>query len=113
MRVVRDKEYKLIWNIAHGLPYPFASDLWAASTWQAQWDKGKDANYGNKTVDTYVNRPAFELYDMKKDPNETTNLAGNPEYAEVLKRYQDTMKQFQKKMHDPWIMKWDYEVALP
>ena len=27
MRVVRDRSYKLIWNIAHGLPYPFASDL--------------------------------------------------------------------------------------
>lgn len=109
MRVVRDKEYKLIWNIAHGLPYPFASDLWAASTWQAQWDKGKDANYGNKTVDTYVNRPAFELYDMDKDPNETTNLADNPEYAEVLKQYQDKLKTFQEKMDDPWIMKWEYE----
>ena len=30
MRVVRDSNYKLIWNIAHQLPYPFASDLWAA-----------------------------------------------------------------------------------
>lgn len=109
MRVVRDGDYKLIWNIAHGLPYPFASDLWAASTWQAQWEKGKDANYGNKTVGEYVNRPAFELFDMKKDPNETTNLAENPEYAEVLKRYQETLKSFQKQMGDPWIMKWDYE----
>ena len=27
MRVIRDKQYKLIWNIAHPLPYPFASDL--------------------------------------------------------------------------------------
>jgi len=109
MRVVRDGDYKLIWNIAHGLPYPFASDLWAASTWQAQWDKGKDANYGNKTVDSYVNRPAFELYDMKKDPNETNNLAGNPEYAEVLKKYQDKIKAMQEEFSDPWIMKWDYE----
>ena len=109
MRVVRDKDYKLIWNIAHGLPYPFASDLWAASTWQAQWEKGKDANYGNKTVDSYVNRPAFELYDMQKDPNETNNLAENPEYAEILKRYQETLKKFQADMGDPWIMKWDYE----
>ena len=23
MRVVRNSKYKLIWNIAHGLPYPF------------------------------------------------------------------------------------------
>lgn len=109
MRVVRDENYKLIWNIAHGLPYPFASDLWAASTWQAQWEKGPEANFGNKTVDSYVNRPAFELYDMREDPHETTNLADNPEYAEVLKRYQETMKSFQEEMEDPWIMKWRYE----
>ncbi len=109
MRVIRDKEYKLIWNIAHGLPYPFASDLWAASTWQAQWDKGPDANYGNRTVGEYVNRPAFELYDIGKDPHETTNLAENPEFADVLKEYQERLKQFQKEMNDPWIMKWEYE----
>ena len=39
MRVYRDREYKLIWNIAHPLPYPFASDLWAASSFQAQYQK--------------------------------------------------------------------------
>ena len=80
MRVVRDQKYKLIWNIAYPLPYPFASDLWAASSWQAQWALGKDANYGNKTVDQYV-----------------------------LKKYKDKLKQMQKEMEDPWIMKWDYE----
>ncbi len=29
MRVVRDEQYKLIWNVAHPLPFPFASDLWS------------------------------------------------------------------------------------
>lgn len=109
MRVVRDKKYKLIWNIAHGLPYPFASDLWAASSWQAQFRKGPQAPYGQKTVRDYIHRPAFELYDIQQDPHETTNLAGSPTYAETLKRYQTLLKDFQKRMHDPWIMKWDYE----
>ena len=35
MRVVRERRFKLIWNIAHGLDYPFASDLWESATWQA------------------------------------------------------------------------------
>ncbi len=109
MRVVRDADYKLIWNLAHGLPYPFASDLWAASTWQAQWDQGMDAPYGNRTVGSYINRPPFELYDIRKDPDEAINLAGNPEYAEVLKRYQEKLRAHQQKMDDPWIMKWNYE----
>lgn len=109
MRVVRDKQYKLIWNIAHGLPYPFASDLWAASSWQAQFRKGMNAPYGKKTVGQYIHRPKFELYDIQKDPDEANNLAEDPQFAEVLSRYQQKLKAFQKEMDDPWIMKWDYE----
>ncbi len=109
MRVVRDKEYKLIWNIAHGLPYPFASDLWAASTWQAQFQKSMDAPYGNKTVGEYIHRPAFEFYHIAEDPDETTNLASDPAYAKKLQEYKDKLKELQEKTDDPWIMKWEYE----
>lgn len=109
MRVVRDGQYKLIWNIAYPLPYPFASDLWAASSWQAQWAKGKDAPYGNMTVDRYVHRPQFELFDIAADPNETTNLAESSGHQDVLETYKAKLKAMQKEMQDPWIMKWNYE----
>jgi len=109
MRVVRDKQYKLIWNIAHGLPYPFASDLWAASSWQAQYLKGPDTAYGQKTVDQYVHRPAFELYDIMNDPHETKNLADDPKFASVLSDYKNRLRRHQEEMEDPWIMKWSYE----
>jgi len=109
MRVVRDEDYKLIWNIAHDLPYPFASDLWAASSFQAQYRKSLDAPYGQKTVGEYINRPEFEFFDIDEDPYEADNLAADPEHREALKRYQEKLKSFQEKMDDPWIMKWDYE----
>ena len=109
MRVVRDKQYKLIWNIAHGLPYPFASDLWAASSWQAQFRKGMDAPYGLKTVGEYIHRSAFELFDLREDPHESVNLANDPKHHALLAEYQAKLKAFQKQMDDPWIMKWDYE----
>ena len=109
MRVVRDQQYKLIWNIADGLPYPFASDLWAASSWQAQFQKGMDAPYGRKTVGQYIHRPKFELYDIAKDPDETRNLAGNSDFQKVLVTYQEKLKDFQREMDDPWILKWEYE----
>ena len=109
MRVVRDGKYKLIWNIAHPLPYPFASDLWAASSWQAQWAKGKDANYGNLTVGRYVQRPEFELFDIANDPHETTNLATSEGHRDVLEQYKAKLKTMQKDLGDPWIMKWNYE----
>jgi N-sulfoglucosamine sulfohydrolase len=109
MRVVRDNKYKLIWNIAYPLPYPFASDLWAASSWQAQWAKGKDAPYGNMTVARYVQRPQFELFDIAADPNETTNLADSDGHRDILEIYKAKLKNMQKEMEDPWIMKWEYE----
>ncbi len=109
MRVVRDGHYKLIWNIAHPLPYPFASDLWSASSWQAQLAKGKDAPYGQMTVGRYIQRPEFELYDIAADPYESTNLADSSGHQDILERYKAKLKAMQKQMDDPWIMKWDYE----
>ena len=109
MRVVRERRYKLIWNIAHPLPFPFASDLWAASTWQAQYKQGHDANYGQRTVGEYIHRPKFELFDLQKHPNESKNVADSAEYQAILKDMIAKMKRFQKETDDPWIMKWDYE----
>ncbi len=109
MRAVRDREWKLIWNIAHPLPYPFASDLWSASSFQSQYRKSLDAPYGKKTVGEYIQRPAFELYHISEDPDETTNLASDPEHGEVLRRYQEKLKALQKELKDPWIQKWEYE----
>ena len=109
MRAIRDRHFKLIWNIANGLPYPFASDLWAASTWQAQFVKGPDAPYGKRSVDSYIHRPAFELYDLDEDPAETTNLADEPRFSAQLASMKERLKAFQKATADPWILKWQYE----
>ncbi len=109
MRVVRGRRYKLIWNIAHGLPYPFASDLWAASTFQDRYRHGLDALYGKRTIGAYIHRPEFELYDLQTDPHEVDNLADDPAHAEALKAHQAKLKAFQKRTRDPWILKWEYE----
>lgn len=109
MRAVRDRRFKLIWNLAAPLPYPFASDLWAASTWQAQFEKGLDAPYGKRTVGSYIQRPSFELYDLVADPSESKNLAGDPAFSGQLALMKDRLKAMQKETGDPWIMKWEYE----
>lgn len=109
MRAVIGRDYKLIWNIASPLPYPFASDLWAASTWQAQYLKGKDTKYGNRTVESYIQRPAFELYHLKDDPAETHNLAEEKGQAEILEECKNRIKLLQNETRDPWRIKWRYE----
>jgi len=109
MRVVRGRKYKLIWNIAYPLPFPFASDLWAAPTWQAQFRLGRDAPYGAKTVANYIQRPQFELFDIELDPHEGKNLSDDPEFAAVLAIMKAKLKDYQKQTDDPWIIKWEYE----
>jgi len=108
MRVVRERKYKLIWNIAHGLDYPFASDLWASSTWQATLRNNRKY-YGKRTVEAYLHRPKFELYDLESDPHEVNNLVDDPKYAKVLEELKAKLKAFQKRTKDPWIVKWEYE----
>jgi len=108
MRVVRQRKYKLIWNIAHGLDYPFASDLWASATWQATIRAG-NRYYGKRTVDAYLHRPKFELYDLENDPHEVENLADNPGHQKVLTELKSKLKAFQKRTKDPWVVKWQYE----
>jgi len=109
MRVVRDKKYKLIWNIANGLPFPFATDLWASGTWQRMYRQGPDSNYGPRTVQQYIYRDEFELFDIEKDPYEALNLAYDPAFAEVLEQYIEKLKEFQIRTSDPWVSKWIYQ----
>ncbi|HUE73695.1 MAG TPA: sulfatase [Pirellulaceae bacterium] len=109
MKVIRTRTHKLIWNIAWPLPFPFASDLWAASTWQDVYQHGPDTAYGKRSVRQYIHRPQFELYDLAADPDETKNLADDPQHAKLLAELKGKLKEFQKRTDDPWILKWDYE----
>lgn len=108
MRVVRERRFKLIWNLAHGLDYPFASDLWESATWQAAI-KGGGKLYGKRTLDAYLRRPRFELYDLENDPHEVKNLAEDPQHKATLDRMKAKLKAFQEQTKDPWILKWEYE----
>jgi N-sulfoglucosamine sulfohydrolase len=87
---------------------PEASDLYASKTWQGAVSR-RLTTFGARPVKAYVQRPAFELYDLTRDPLESTNLAGDPHYATVLAALKAKIKAFQSRTGDPWILKWDYE----
>jgi len=108
MRVIRDGKYKLIWNVAWQLPYPFASDLWAASTWQGI-HRANEKLFGNRPVKDYLYRAEFELYDLSKDPEELVNLADKKRHANTLRKLQEKLKTFQIKTRDPWQIMWNNE----
>jgi len=108
MRVVRTQEYKLIWNIASGLDYPHASDLWESATWQAALES-ESGKYAGRTIESYSHRPTFELYNIQEDPLEWNNLAYKAEYVNELEELKTKLKNFQERTMDPWIVKWEHE----
>ncbi|MDO6737044.1 sulfatase [Wenyingzhuangia sp. 2_MG-2023] len=111
MRVAIEGKYKLIWNIAWQLDYPFASDLWASSTWQSVYRNHAEM-YGNKTVDQYLRHAEFELFDLDKDPGEVNNLVEKKEYQEVLIHMKSKLKKFQLNTKDPWLIMWNHDNTL-
>lgn len=108
MRVLRERRYKLIFNIAHELTFPMALDLYHSFTWQDVRQTGRKL-YGKRTVEAYLHRPRFELYDLQTDPDEVRNLANDPKHQAVLKRMQEKLKRFQQQTKDLWVSKWEFE----
>jgi N-sulfoglucosamine sulfohydrolase len=108
MRMIRNKQYKLIYNIANELTFPLALDLVESSAWQSVTATGSLV-FGKRSINAFLNRPKFELYDIQKDPNELKNLAYQKAYKKVFDDLLQKLKQFQKNTKDPWIHKWQYE----
>jgi N-sulfoglucosamine sulfohydrolase len=108
MRTVRTRDFKLIWNIAWRLEYPFASDLFAALTWRGTLQNDL-AYFGKRKVEDYLFRSQYELYDLRSDPHEAVNLADDPAYAGVRDELLAKLKSFQQETGDPWRLKWEYE----
>lgn len=111
MRTVREGNFKLIWNVAWQLPYPFASDLWAASTWQSIYRADKEY-FGLRKVHDYLYRAQFELFDLAADPEESHNLATDPKYEQKLESLKAKLKTFQLKTNDPWQIMWGNESQM-
>jgi N-sulfoglucosamine sulfohydrolase len=106
MRMLRSSKYKLIYNIAHPLPFPFALDLQQSPTWISAQNS---QYFGKRKKENFIHRPQFELYDLEKDPKEINNLAYDNKYQDVLNSMVEKIKEFQVKTNDPWQNKWYYE----
>ncbi len=108
MRCIRTGRYKLILNLAHPLPYPFASDLHESATWQ-DFLKSGASRYGKRPVQDYLQRPRYELYDLQNDPDEVSNLAQSAAHKAMFTELAERLKNFQERTRDPWISKYIYE----
>ena len=101
-RSVRDERFKLIQNFMPDEPYfrplvfrdmfPSMQSLWQANKSEQLTD--------DQSVYFKTPRPTYELYDLKADPHEINNLAGNPEYEEELNRLRVALESWYEQVGD-------------
>ena len=100
-RAVRDQKYRYIRNY---MPYRIYGQhleyLWRAPSirsWEKAYKNGECNEIQSRFWET---KPAEELYDTENDPWEVNNLAGNPEYKDVLVRMRQANKDWMMRIYD-------------
>lgn len=99
MRMIRDRQYKFIWNLAHEQTFPLGG---GAKSFPRFVKENNLKTIGKRSVEDFLKRPRFELYDLLNDPDEVNNLAAKPEYAELVEFYKKKLYAFQDQTGDIW-----------
>lgn len=100
IRSVRDERYKLIWNLFP--EHNFQNVVTESSPVFASWKKA--ANEGDtfaaKRSAVYQERPEFEFYDLKEDPFELNNLAGDSDVQTHQQRLRRMLSEWMQQQGD-------------
>ena len=105
MRSIRTDRWKYIQNLHPDWTYTTHIDLKVMRTdsgaYFPSWREAADKDPAAKAiVDSYYKRPAEELYDLKTDPDEKVNLAGDPRYAKQLADLRGRLAAWRKAQGD-------------
>lgn len=110
MRTIRERRYKLIWNLCHQLPWRDALEVTRWSTWAETLRRG-DTHIGQRSIQDYIWRDPIELYDLQSDPEEVVNLADDPEYESVRRALSERLLARLRETHDYWLER--YQLPMP
>ena len=120
-RAVRDKQFKYIRYYEFPKPFiqymntPEKGDIMKAI--RASYEDGTLPEAGVKLM--AQKKPVEELFDLEKDPNELNDLAGTPEYREVLDRMRQAHKDWSVRVADaglipePILREWEEKYNKP
>lgn len=82
MRAVRTDSFKLIINRYHELPFGMPGDISRSPSWRSlRSGRGEGELSARQRLIFQAPRPPIELYDLRRDPGEYRNRAGDPELA--------------------------------
>lgn len=98
IRSVADKEYRYIVNLT---PEAEFKNAMTHLPIYAKWEQYVANDPQMKAIfDKYQHRPGIELYNVQKDPYCIKNLAGDPNYAPVVKKMDSALKAWMKSCGD-------------
>ena len=102
IRTVRGERFRLIWNLNPTAKYTNACTR--ADAFQSMIAKATAGDaHAEEFVSKYHFRPEFELFDCNADPLEMNNVAGNPEYANVVTRLKGKLDDWMTDQGDQGI----------
>jgi len=106
-RAVRNKNFKLIYNPVSGYENPGFFYTIGKKINKPDFYKALDAapQVVRQAYERMQKPPEYELYDLKNDPYEWSNLADNPEYSKVFEKLKNELVSWQKATSDPFIDK--------
>jgi N-sulfoglucosamine sulfohydrolase len=110
MRTLRERRYKLIWNMNYQLPFPLASEVAERSPWAETIRRG-DKLIGKRTVQDFLWHAPVELYDLQSDPDEVVNLADDPAHADLRRAMSEKLLARLRETGDFWLER--YQLPLP
>ncbi len=105
MRTLRERRWKLIWNILPGQEYPLPIDTYERRLWAGIRARG-GTTLGPRSVAQFLHRPRLELYDLETDPWETNNLAAHPDHRARAETMADELVKRLSAQDDPWLRKY-------
>jgi hypothetical protein len=118
MRSIRTDEFLYIRNFRPDR-WPAGTPHWQRATLEGAWlgdcDNGPTKTLMAETRDTdaeharlyefsFGKRPADELYDLRKDPDQLQNVASDPEYAEIRNELEARLMGELRETGDPRVV---------
>jgi len=101
-RGIRTRRHKYIKFLQPEIDMPLPSEVFASRTWHGIKQR-RDTMMGTRKVSSVMRHAAEELYDLERDPVETTDIASKPENSDVMRDLREKVKRFRQETKDPWL----------
>jgi len=103
VRSIQDQEFKLIWNLNYTETFYCSASKPGNKLYEGWLLESKNDPKVNAHANLYRNRPEFELYNLKNDPYELTNLADDMALQSLKEKFLTELKLWMTDQGDKGI----------